>query len=95
MRLIRLLRKLRWNDCEAIPEEICSISENFLYFSDGQIVNACVHNLSWMHFRSPLRVQDENMKIDFEIMWRFVMAEDQNIEWKESWWDEYLKWVCG
>lgn len=23
------------------------------------------------------------------------MAEKQNIEWKESWRDEYLKWVCG
>lgn len=23
------------------------------------------------------------------------MAESQNIEWKESWWDEYLKWICG
>lgn len=23
------------------------------------------------------------------------MAEDQNIEWKESRRDEYLKWVCG
>jgi len=23
------------------------------------------------------------------------MAESQNIEWKESWRDEYLKWVCG
>lgn len=23
------------------------------------------------------------------------MAEDQNIEYKESWHDEYLKWVCG
>lgn len=23
------------------------------------------------------------------------MAEDQNIEWKESWRDEYLKWICG
>jgi ATP-dependent DNA helicase RecG len=23
------------------------------------------------------------------------MAEDQNIEFKESWRDEYLKWVCG
>ncbi|MDH5414995.1 MAG: putative DNA binding domain-containing protein [Flavobacteriaceae bacterium] len=23
------------------------------------------------------------------------MPEDQNIEWKESWRDEYLKWVCG
>lgn len=23
------------------------------------------------------------------------MAEDQNIEYKESWHDEYLKWICG
>lgn len=23
------------------------------------------------------------------------MSENQNIEWKESWRDEYLKWICG
>ncbi len=23
------------------------------------------------------------------------MTESQNIEYKESWRDEYLKWVCG
>ena len=23
------------------------------------------------------------------------MQENQNIEWKESWRDEYLKWICG
>ena len=23
------------------------------------------------------------------------MKENQNIEWKETWRDEYLKWVCG
>ena len=23
------------------------------------------------------------------------MNEDQNIEWKRSWRDEYLKWICG
>ena len=23
------------------------------------------------------------------------MSENQNVEWKESWRDEYLKWVCG
>ena len=23
------------------------------------------------------------------------MAENQNIEYKSSWRDEYLKWVCG
>jgi ATP-dependent DNA helicase RecG len=22
-------------------------------------------------------------------------AENQNIEWKESWRDEYIKWICG
>ena len=23
------------------------------------------------------------------------MKENQHIEWKESWRDEYLKWICG
>ena len=23
------------------------------------------------------------------------MKESQNIEWKEAWRDEYLKWICG
>ena len=23
------------------------------------------------------------------------MAENQNIEWQESWCDDYLKWICG
>jgi len=23
------------------------------------------------------------------------MPEQQNIEWKTSWRDEYLKWICG
>jgi ATP-dependent DNA helicase RecG len=23
------------------------------------------------------------------------MQENQNIEWKENWKDEYLKWICG
>ena len=25
----------------------------------------------------------------------FKVAESQNVEWKESWRDEYLKWICG
>ena len=24
-----------------------------------------------------------------------MIKENQNIEWKESWRDEYLKWICG
>lgn len=24
-----------------------------------------------------------------------MTKESQNIEWKESWRDEYLKWICG
>lgn len=35
----------------------------YLYFPDEQIVNACVHNLSWTHFRSLLRVSDEDARI--------------------------------
>lgn len=35
----------------------------YLYFPDEQIVNACVHNLSWTHFRSLLRVPDEDARI--------------------------------
>jgi ATP-dependent DNA helicase RecG len=23
------------------------------------------------------------------------MSESQNIEWKRSWHDDYLKWICG
>lgn len=23
------------------------------------------------------------------------MREDQNVEWKKSWQDDYLKWICG
>ena len=23
------------------------------------------------------------------------MSERQNVEWKEIWQDEYLKWICG
>lgn len=35
----------------------------YLYFPDEAIVNACVHNLNWSHFRSLLRVRDEKARI--------------------------------
>lgn len=35
----------------------------YLCFSDWEIVNACVHNLTWTHFRALLRVLDENARI--------------------------------
>ncbi len=35
----------------------------YLAFPDEQIVNACVHNLNWTHFRSLLRVADETARI--------------------------------
>lgn len=35
----------------------------YLAFPDEQIVNACVHNLNWTHFRSLLRVEDENARL--------------------------------
>ena len=41
-------------------------------FPDTEIVNACVHNLSWTHFRSLLRVDDENARI-----WYLREASDE------------------
>lgn len=35
----------------------------YLLFPDEQIVNTCVHNLTWSHFRMLLRVPDENARI--------------------------------
>lgn len=35
----------------------------YLYFPEGEIVNACVHNLNWTQFRSLLRVPDENARL--------------------------------
>ena len=32
-------------------------------FPDIEIVNSCVHNLTWTHFRSLLRVSDENARL--------------------------------
>ena len=34
-----------------------------LGFPDEQIVNACVHNLNWTHFRTLLLVPDENARM--------------------------------
>ncbi|MBP5449611.1 MAG: hypothetical protein J6Y01_05775, partial [Spirochaetales bacterium] len=35
----------------------------YLYFPNWEIVNACVHNLAWTHYRSLLRVADEDARI--------------------------------
>lgn len=35
----------------------------YIAFPDVRIVNACVHNLTWTHFRSLLRVSDENARL--------------------------------
>jgi len=42
------------------------------FFPDFEIVNACVHNLSWTHFRALLRVYDENARI-----WYLKEASDE------------------
>ena len=34
----------------------------YVAFPDEKIVNACVHNLNWSHFRALLRVPDENAR---------------------------------
>ena len=41
---------------------------------DERIVNACVHNLTWTHFRSLLRVPDENARL-------WYMNETSNEGW--------------
>ena len=35
----------------------------YQYFPDIEIVNSCVHNLTWTHFRCLLRVPDENGRV--------------------------------
>lgn len=35
----------------------------YLCFPDFEIVNACVHNLNWTHFRALLRVSDEKARL--------------------------------
>ena len=35
----------------------------YLVFNDIEILNACVQNLTWTHFRSLLRVDDDNARI--------------------------------
>ncbi len=35
----------------------------YLYFPDQEIVNACVHNLTWTHFRALLRVSQEEARL--------------------------------
>lgn len=46
----------------------------YIAFPDERIVNACVHNLTWTHFRSLLRVSDENARL-------WYMNEASNEEW--------------
>ena len=46
----------------------------YIAFPDERIVNACVHNLTWTHFRSLLRVPDENARL-------WYMNEASNEGW--------------
>ena len=55
----------------------------YLAFPDEQIVNTCVHNLNWSHFKSLLRVHDDDarywyMKEAFAEGWN-VRTLDRNI----------------
>lgn len=46
----------------------------YLAFPNEAIVNACVHNLNWSHFRALLRVPDENARL-------WYMNESVNESW--------------
>lgn len=55
----------------------------YLNFKDFEIVNTCVHNLTWSHFRRLLSVADENARLWYlkeanEQMWS-VRTLDRNI----------------
>ncbi|MBR6198882.1 MAG: DUF1016 family protein [Spirochaetales bacterium] len=43
------------------------------YFPNQEIVNACVHNLTWTHYRALLRVSDENARL-----WYLKESSEQN-----------------
>lgn len=62
---------------------ICYYRKFYLSFSDLEIVNTRVHNLTWSHFRTLLRVADEDARIWYmkeanEQMWS-VRTLDRNI----------------
>ncbi|MCR5570404.1 MAG: PDDEXK nuclease domain-containing protein [Paludibacteraceae bacterium] len=62
---------------------ICYYRKFYLNFSDLEIVNTRVHNLTWSHFRTLLRVADEDARIWYmkeanEQMWS-VRTLDRNI----------------
>lgn len=46
----------------------------YLAFPDEEIVNTCVHNLNWSHFRTLLRISDENARL-------WYMSEASNESW--------------
>ena len=45
--------------------------------------NIFCYDMNWVDIVCPIRLGGA------------FMIESQNIEWKESWRDEYLKWICG
>ena len=51
----------------------------YLYFSDEEIVNACVHNLTWTHFRSLLRVSDENARLWRKLQNSNTTSKDESL----------------
>ena len=42
-----------------------------------------------------ITIPKENHKIAGNIKINMFQEESQDIEYKESWKDEYLKWICG
>ncbi len=46
-------------------------------------------------FFASLKSQLINSEIQISLIGGGILSESQNVEYKESWRDEYLKWVCG
>lgn len=45
------------NDMASLVNDVCNIIGFYLLFSDIQIVNTCVHNLSWLHLPTNLSIK--------------------------------------
>lgn len=58
-----------------------------------KLINKCYNEKQGLENLKPLSVK--YFKDVYFYKEGKYMAEKQNIEWKETWRDEYLKWICG
>ena len=52
----------------------------YLCFPDWEIVNACVHNLTWTHFRELLRVADEVIENKSDFLYNSIRKSPKTLK---------------